>query len=281
METETLDDEAEADHQKKAKAENDHGRVFRHEGHQRPRCRHHHGHGHADGGNHHPEIIDHANGSDDAVEREDGVEHDDLHDDLPEDRMHHLALFRLLVTLQPFVQFHRALGEQEGTAEDEDEIATGKGEIRNGEKRPRQRDDPRDRKQQQQAHDERKRQADHSRLLALVRRQLVGKDRDEDEIVDAEHDFENDKGDEADPYIRICEEFHVQEPLWEWVQTRKAPDRPSEAESRCFEKNKNIRGWRRVLRASLVRCRLLSVLSPSSGIGRIYPTISQFLCRSN
>ncbi|MNT01829.1 hypothetical protein D3C72_1363130 [compost metagenome] len=116
--------------------------------------------------------------------------------------------------------------------------------------------------------------------MALVRRQLVGKDRDENEIVDAEDDFENDKGDEADPDVRICEEFHVQEPLWEWVQTRKAPDCTSEAGSRRVEENKKIRGWLRIARASLVRCRLLSVLSPSSGIGLIYPTVSKFLCRS-
>ncbi|MNT01830.1 hypothetical protein D3C72_1363140 [compost metagenome] len=142
MEAETLDNQAEADHQEKTEAENDHGRMFRHESHQRPGCCHHHGHGHADSGNHHPEIIDHADSGDDAVKREHGIEHDDLGDDLPEDRMHYLALFRLLITFQPFVQLHGSLGEQEGAAKDEDEIAPREGKIRDGEKRPRQRDDP-------------------------------------------------------------------------------------------------------------------------------------------
>ncbi|CUX52098.1 hypothetical protein AGR13a_Lc110331 [Agrobacterium genomosp. 13 str. CFBP 6927] len=224
METETFDDEAEADHQEKTKAENDHGRMFRHECHQRFRCRHHHGHGHADGGDHHPEIIDHADGGDDAIQREDGIEHDDLHDDLPEDRMDHLALFRFVVTLQPLVQLHRSLGEKESATENEDEIASGEGEFCDGEERPCQRNDPGNRKQQQDAHDERQGQADEPRPVALVRRQLVGEDRNEDEVVDAEDNFEDDKSNEADPDVRICEEFHGQGPLWERVRTRKAPD---------------------------------------------------------
>jgi hypothetical protein len=57
-----------------------------------------------------------------------------------------------------------------------------------------------------------------------MRRQLVGEDRDENEVVDAEDDFEDDKGNEADPDIWICEEFHGQGPLWERARTQKAPD---------------------------------------------------------
>ncbi|MEI9431471.1 hypothetical protein [Mesorhizobium sp. Cs1299R1N3] len=41
-----------------------------------------------------------------------------------------------------------------------------------------------------------------------MRRKLVGEDCDEDEIVDAEDDFQNDKGCEADPEVWICKEFH-------------------------------------------------------------------------
>ena len=41
-----------------------------------------------------------------------------------------------------------------------------------------------------------------------MRGQLVGQDCDEDEVVDAEHDFEDDKGDEAGPDGWIREEFH-------------------------------------------------------------------------
>lgn len=114
-----------------------------------------------------------------------------------------------------------------------------------------------------------------------MRRQLVGKDRDENEVVDAEDDFEDNKGDEADPDIWICEEFHGQWPLWERVQTQKTPDRISEAKTRRVEKNKKSRGWLCVTQASPVRCRLPSLLSPSSGIGRNDPTHKSILVEAD
>ena len=67
------------------------------------------------------------------------------------------------------------------------------------EDRRRQRDDEGDRAEQQQAQDQRAADADPARPGAVLLRQLVGQDRDEDEIVDAEHDLHHDQGDERRP----------------------------------------------------------------------------------
>ena len=54
-----------------------------------------------------------------------------------------------------------------------------------------------------------------TRAVALVRRQLVGEDRDEDQVVDAEHDLEHDEGAETEPrggVIDPGEVFHADQP---------------------------------------------------------------------
>ena len=60
-------------------------------------------------------------------------------------------------------------------------------------------DQPGDRRQQQQPHHQRQPDADAPRLALLLGRQLVRQDRDEDEIVDAEHDLHHDQRSEGGP----------------------------------------------------------------------------------
>src|SRR3546814_3743243 len=50
--------------------------------------------------------------------------------------------------------------------------------------------------------------ADAAGLVALFRRQLRGQDRDEDDVVDAQHQFERGEGGEGDPDFRVRELFH-------------------------------------------------------------------------
>lgn len=50
--------------------------------------------------------------------------------------------------------------------------------------------------------------ASRTEAVALVRGQLVRQDRDEDEVVDAEHDLQRDEGGEPDPDGRIGDPFH-------------------------------------------------------------------------
>ena len=126
MEAKAFDDQAETDHHQEAKAENDDGRMLVDEGHQGFGCEHHDANGNDDRDHHDFEIFHHADGGDDAIEREYGIEDDDLRNDLPENRMRGIAFLGGHMAFQPLMQLHRALEQQEDAAEDEDDIAPGK-----------------------------------------------------------------------------------------------------------------------------------------------------------
>ena len=53
------------------------------------------------------------------------------------------------------------------------------------------------------AHEHREEQADAPRRLALRGRQLVDQDRDENDVVDAEHELERRQREKRDPDLRI------------------------------------------------------------------------------
>ncbi|MNN79536.1 hypothetical protein D3C81_1961890 [compost metagenome] len=62
-----------------------------------------------------------------------------------------------------------------------------------------QADDPANGGQQGQTHDQGQADADAARALTMLGRQLVRQDRDEDQVVDAEHDFHHHQGHEGGP----------------------------------------------------------------------------------
>ena len=66
------------------------------------------------------------------------------------------------------------------------------------------------------AHDHREREADLAGLVLLLGRQLAGEDRDEDDVVDAEHDLEGGQREEADPGLRVGEPVHEVGSLRGW-----------------------------------------------------------------
>ena len=76
----------------------------------------HHDHGDHDGTHHHVEVVDHADGGDDGVEREDRVKKQDLGDDDPEAGPAAAVLFRVRQRLEALVQLGRGLEEQEEAA---------------------------------------------------------------------------------------------------------------------------------------------------------------------
>ncbi|MNV85287.1 hypothetical protein D3C71_1792290 [compost metagenome] len=96
-------------------------------------------------------------------------------------------------SFEPLVQFHRRLEQQEQAADQQDQVAAGERVVEYGEQRRGEPHDPGQRGQQAQSHQQRQAQADEAGLVTLVGRKLVRKDRDEDEVVDAEDYFENDK----------------------------------------------------------------------------------------
>ncbi len=120
------------------------------------------------------------------------------------------AAFRL--GIHAVVDFLGRLPQQEQPARDQDQVPTREGGFEGGfavrpgapempevEQRRLQGYDPTDQHQQADSHDQRQHQADPAGLRLLVDRQLVRQDRDEYEIVDPEHDFEDDESDEREP----------------------------------------------------------------------------------
>ena len=64
-------------------------------------------------------------------------------------------------------------------------------------------DDDRNRAEQGKAQEQRQPDADAARLRALMLRQLVGQDGDEDQVVDPEHDLHDDQGRQGDEGGRV------------------------------------------------------------------------------
>ncbi len=65
-------------------------------------------------------------------------------------------------------------------------------------------DDDRDRSKQAQAENKSQADADAPGCGLLMGRQLVGQNRDEDEVVDPEHDLHDDEGRQGRPSCRVC-----------------------------------------------------------------------------
>jgi len=83
------------------------------------------------------------------------------------------------------------------------------------EQRRCQANDPRERGKQGDARHHRARQSDASRACLLRRRQLAGEDRDENDVVDAEHDLQHRQREQAEPHFGTREEIHGQCPVGE------------------------------------------------------------------
>ncbi len=103
------------------------------------------------------------------------------------------------VAFQAFVQFHGGLEQQEHATEQHDQVAAREALVEHLEQRRGQGDHPRDAGQQAQTHDQGQAQANDPRAVALMRRQLVGEDGDEHQVVDTQHQLEDDKRQQAQP----------------------------------------------------------------------------------
>ena len=101
------------------------------------------------------------------------------------------------------------LPHQEQPAGDQDQVTPGKAMPERREHRRRQLHDDRDGGKQDEAHHQRRRDTKPARACPLSFRQLVGEDRDEDQIVDAEHDLQHHQRQQRDPCGRIENEGEV------------------------------------------------------------------------
>ena len=174
--------------------------MLRHEPRHRPRRHIHHGACDDNSGDHDLEILRHPDRSDDGIQREHQIDDDDLDDD-PEER----AGFGLRRIPSAFARFDlavnlvRRLGDQECTAADQDDVAPRKPDAIDGEHRLRQSDQPHQQAEQQDTKHQRKRQSDLPRAFRLPRRNARHDHREEDDVVDAEHDLERRQGQQRRP----------------------------------------------------------------------------------
>jgi hypothetical protein len=113
----------------------------------------------------------------------------------------------LVLAFQVVVDLRRSLAQQKQPADDQHEVADGDVELRDREQRVGQCRDPGDRSEQRQPSDQGQRQPDLSATGLSLRRQAARHDRDENDVVDAEHDFERCQRQKARPGLGICEEF--------------------------------------------------------------------------
>jgi hypothetical protein len=97
----------------------------------------------------------------------------------------------------------RALPQQEQAADNENQVPAGDLLPDNREERPGQPDHPCYRKEQRDAHQHRGEQAEPACPPMLMTRQLSGRDRDEDDVVHAQNNFERRQCSKCNPVFRI------------------------------------------------------------------------------
>src|SRR5436190_8957010 len=112
---ESLGDEHHADHQEKRERQHFDGRMPRDEMMDPARHRHHEDHGQHDRHRHDADVLYHADGGDDRVEREHDVDDDDLHQDRAKARLDGSAL-GVRVGFELLVKFADGLVDQEEAA---------------------------------------------------------------------------------------------------------------------------------------------------------------------
>src|SRR5690606_4391624 len=205
MQAHAFGDQAEADHQQEAQAQDDQRRVGIDEAGQTLAGQQHDNHGHDHGNRHHRQFIGHADGGNDRVDREHGVQDHDLGDHHAKAGVGQSGAAGVLAALEALMQLHGGLEQQEQAARQHDQVPGRHGVIADVEQRVGQGDQPGDTHQQDQAHDQGQGQAQHARLVTLVRRQFLRQYGNEYQVVDAQDDFQGNQRKQARPDSRISQ----------------------------------------------------------------------------
>jgi hypothetical protein len=116
----------------------------------------------------------------------------------------------MFFAFETLVDLERRLPDQKHATDDQNEIAAGNILREKGEERPRQPDDPGNREQQRDPHRHGREQTCSPGTPLLGRWEFSRENRNEDDVVDAENDFEKSEGDECEQALRREECFHHQ-----------------------------------------------------------------------
>src|SRR5690606_28524308 len=205
----SLGDERHADEEQEAEGQHLHGGMVVDEIADLPGRYQHHADGDDNGRDHHTDLFGHPHRGDHRIEAENDVQQQDL-DDHPRETGHDggFLAWVSLFSLQLLVDLEGGLAEQEQAAEQEDQVTPGDLLPEDPEERGGQADDPGDGEEQEDPnhHRQTKPEVAGSRLLFLG--QLPREDRDEDDVVDPEHHFQQGEGEQGDPRVRVGEPFH-------------------------------------------------------------------------
>ena len=160
--------------------------------HQHDANRRHHGR------HHYPNLVHHTHRRDDGVQRKHNVDDGYLANDSPE----HLVARSLQLSLVAYCRagllarfdlnedFVRGLVQQEEATQQQHKVTSADALVHDRKQVSRQAHHPAQRKQQQQPRHHGEAQAQPPRLVAPVRRQPTHKDGYEDDVVDAQYDFQ-------------------------------------------------------------------------------------------
>lgn len=107
--------------------------------------------------------------------------------------------------LELVVHLVGGLADEEQPAPEEDEVPAGEHVTKHAEQGLREAHHPGDREQEPEAHDERQGEPDSASGRLLLDRELAREDRDEDHVVDPEHDLHRRQREEADPGVGLGE----------------------------------------------------------------------------
>ena len=132
-----------------------------------------------------------------------------------------------LAAFHVVVNFHGALVEQEQAAGDQDDVAPGQVEPGDGDDRVGELGQPHQHGQHDDAQDERAHEADTLGELALFGREPLRGNRQEDEIVYAEDDFQNGERCQAEPAL------HREYPVEHRVPSRRSGGEIGSRPGRC------------------------------------------------
>src|SRR3954469_14192751 len=149
-------------------------------------------------GDHDRQLVHHPDGSDYRIERKHNVEDEDLGDNATERRATPRVRL-MIVAFEPTVHLVCALRDEEQAAGNQNEISARNATAEDGEQWRRQPHDPADRQQEQKSRDECEGQSNDTSSLALSSRKLAGENRDENDVVDAKDDLQQEKRAERKP----------------------------------------------------------------------------------
>jgi hypothetical protein len=195
------------------------GGVVGDEPRHRPRRRIHDGDRDQHRGDHDADIPHHADGGDDGIDGEHEIDGDELGDDeAHRSRCRRRGLFRRRVLIGDVdLRMHLVgrLGDEEETPRDQDQVVPGKWIAPHREHGGGQAQQRRKREQEGNTENQRQAKADAPGGFGTAGVETAHQDRNEDDVVDAEHDLEGSQARECRPRIEIGQEVeHESLTVW-------------------------------------------------------------------